>query len=321
MKRIKLNFLKDYLFILPLIIVVVDLVLHRYLPDKEVNVTSNCYSLVLISLAVIYLLLIVTPGLKNYTSIRTLYYVPLISVIVALFGVWDLATLKSGLLSLPFFPGPEKTIYSFVSDWQLLGKSVLYSLRLVLFGYFIGSITGLISGVILGWSSRGNYWLGPLVKIIGPIPATVWIPISMTVFPNSFIATVFLVALAVWFPVTVLTNSGIANVSKNYYDVARTLGANRNYLVSRVAIPAAAPMIFLSLYAGLFTAFIALLSAEMLGARAGLGWYINWHQGWYEFGKVFACLFILGILVTVFISIFLKAKDWLLVWQKGLIKL
>ena len=57
--------------------------------------------------------------------------------------------------------------------------------------------------------------------------------------------------MAVWFPVTMLTSSGIANVPVSYLDVARTLGAGRRYLIFRVAIPAAMPSIFLGLFMGL----------------------------------------------------------------------
>jgi ABC-type Fe3+ transport system permease subunit len=56
---------------------------------------------------------------------------------------------------------------------------------------------------------------------------------------SSYSAAVFLIALATFFPVAVLTWSGVANVSKSYYDVARTLGASEWFLVLRVAIPAA----------------------------------------------------------------------------------
>ena len=54
-----------------------------------------------------------------------------------------------------------------------------------------------------------------------------------------------IIALAVWFPVTMLTASGISNTRASYLDVARTLGAGRAYLIFRVAIPAAMPNIFI----------------------------------------------------------------------------
>ena len=90
-----------------------------------------------------------------------------------------------------------------------------------------------------------------------------------SVFPSSWSASTFLVALATGFPVTVLTWSGVAGVNKAYFDVARTLGASRGFLILRVAIPAALPHVFVGLFMGLGGSFAVLVVAEMLGEPEG----------------------------------------------------
>ena len=97
---------------------------------------------------------------------------------------------------------------------------------------------------------------GPLLghagaKVVGPIPATAWIPLAMVLSPSAMFSAVALIALAVWFPVTMLTASGLSNTRASYLDVARTLGAGRAYLIFHVAIPAAMPSIFIGLFMGL----------------------------------------------------------------------
>ena len=205
-------------------------------------------------------------------------------------------------------------------DWKTLGISTLYSLRLLGTGYFIGGLMGLITGILIGWNEKWNYWIQPVLKTIGPIPATAWIPLAMVVFPTSFWASVFLIALAVWFPVTVMTSSGIANVPNSFFEVARTLGADEKYLIFRVAIPAAFPTIFVGLFMGLGTSFITLIVAEMLGVKAGLGWYINWAQGWAEYAKVYATLIVIAVIFSSLITLLFRVRDRILVWQRGLIK-
>ncbi len=207
-----------------------------------------------------------------------------------------------------------------MNDWQLLAVSTFYSLRLLFTGYFIGILLGFITGVSIGWNKRCNYWIMPVLKVIGPIPATAWIPIAMSVFPTSFLASVFLIVLAVWFPVTVMTSSGIANVRNAFFEVARTLGANQRYLIFRVAIPAAFPMIFIGLFMGLGASFLTLIVSEMLGVKAGLGWYINWAQGWAEYSKVYATLIVIAVIFSSLITLLFKFKDRVLIWQRGLIK-
>ncbi|PYL13476.1 MAG: hypothetical protein DMF43_05150 [Verrucomicrobia bacterium] len=129
-----------------------------------------------------------------------------------------------------------------------------------------------------------------------------------------------LIALAVWFPVTMLTASGISNTRASYLDVARTLGAGRAYLVFRVAIPAAIPNIFIGLFMGLGASFLTLVVAESVGVKSGLGWYVSWAQGWAEYGKVYAALIIMAAFFSTLMTLLFKLRDHVLVWQKGVIK-
>ncbi len=94
-----------------------------------------------------------------------------------------------------------------------------------------------------------------MLRFIGPLPATAWLPMAFFTFPSSWSASTFLIALATGFPVTVLTWSGVASVSNAYYDVARTLGATPSFLVLKVAIPAALPHVFVGLFMGLGSSF------------------------------------------------------------------
>jgi NitT/TauT family transport system permease protein len=161
----------------------------------------------------------------------------------------------------------------------------------------------------------------PILKIVGPIPATAWIPLTMVVFSKMpSMSAAILVALAVWFPVTMLTASGISNTRASYLDVARTLGAGRLYLIFRVAIPAAMPNIFIGLFMGLGASFLTLVVAEQVGVKSGLGWYIDWARTNGEYGKVYAALIIMSVFFSTIMTVLFKIRDYVLVWQKGVIK-
>ncbi|RYD72058.1 MAG: ABC transporter permease subunit, partial [Verrucomicrobiaceae bacterium] len=125
---------------------------------------------------------------------------------------------------------------------------------------------------------------------------------------------------AVWFPVTMLTASGISNTRASYLDVARTLGASRNFLIFRVAIPAAMPNIFIGLFMGLGSAFLTLVVAETVGVKSGLGWYLSWAKEWAEYGKVYAALVIMAVFFSTIMTALFRLRDHILVWQKGTIK-
>src|SRR5207237_2533941 len=169
-----------------------------------------------------------------------------------------------------------------VDDWRSPGRGqpaladcMWHSLGLLSSGYFCGSVLGVICGVLIGWSPRARYWGMPVLKMVGPIPATAFIPLALMVFPSALMSAVSLIALAVWFPVTMLTFSGISNTRASYLDVARTLGAGRRYLIFRVAIPAAMPSIFVGLFMGLGASFLTLVVAVSVGVKSGLGWLVD----------------------------------------------
>ena len=245
---------------------------------------------------------------------------PIIAAAVVSLGIWELVTSGFQLLPLPYFPGPAAVLGSMVSDRVLLFDSTWHSLLLLLSGYVLGAAVALVTGVCIGWSARAHYWGMPLLKFVGPIPATAWIPLAMVLSPSAMFSAVALIALAVWFPVTMLTASGISNTRASYLDVARTLGAGQRYLIFHVAIPAAMPSIFIGLFMGLGTSFLTLVVAETVGVKSGLGWYVGWAQGWAEYGKVYGALLIMAAFFSTIMTVLFKVRDRVLGWQKGIIK-
>jgi NitT/TauT family transport system permease protein len=242
-------------------------------------------------------------------------------IALALFlAAWEAVTAKLGLLPLPFFPPPQAILEVVIDDRGLLGAGIFASFRLLASGYLLGACIGFVTGVAIGWSRLAAYWIHPVLRFIGPLPATAWLPLAFFVFPSSFSASIFLIALATGFPVTVLTWSGIAGVNNAYYDIARTLGASQRFLVLKVAIPAAMPHVFVGLFMGLGTSFAVLVVAEMLGVKAGLGWYLQWAQGWAAYANMYAALLIMAFLCSGLITMLFRLRDRLLSWQKGLVR-
>jgi NitT/TauT family transport system permease protein len=307
------------LFAVPLALAIA-LVVHWCAARKEPPIETNWYAFFLSALlgaaVAVALLQSVWPRLREW--IRTT--APLIAVAVLFLTGWELTTAGFRLLPLPYFPSPASVLQSLVNDRGILFDSTWHSLILLLSGYAMGVAAGLISGICIGWFPYARYWGMPVLKIVGPIPATAWIPLAMVLSPSAIFSATGLIALAVWFPVTMLTASGVSNTRTSYLDVARTLGAGRSYLIFRVAIPAAMPSIFLGLFMGLGASFLTLVVAETVGVKSGLGWYLSWAQGWAEYGKVYAALVIMAAFFSTIMTALFKARDAVLVWQKGVIK-
>lgn len=235
-------------------------------------------------------------------------------------AVWTVLTAKTGILPQPFFPTPQAMLEVFIYDWPKILYSASFSVWLLAKGFFFGAIAGFLIGIGMGWSRAVSYWATPLLRYIGPLPATAWLPLAFFIFPTSGSASVFLIAFSTAFPVAVLTWSGIAAVNRDYYEIARTLGASPLFLILRVAVPAALPHVFVGLFMGLSTSFAVLVVAEMLGVEAGLGWYLQWAQGWAAYANMYAALFVMAAMCSGLITLLFRIRDRVLVWQKGVVR-
>jgi NitT/TauT family transport system permease protein len=234
---------------------------------------------------------------------------------IALF-VWDVLSTRTGILPLPFFPGPVQIAEVAWSDRAELWRSTLYSLRLFSYGFLSGTALGVGTGVLIGWYREWHYWLFPVIRLCGIIPAVAWIPFGMAVFPSSFITGVFMIAICSWFPVALAAANGFASIRRSYFEAARILGADDGFTLRRVAIPAAVPAIFTGISAATGLSFCTLVVSEMVGAEAGLGWYINWAKGWSVYSKVYAAIIVMAIAFSAILALIGFARGRLLVWYE-----
>ncbi len=305
------------------------LALHVGLPDKQpppitwvaaLPVWQHPYPVALGAILACSLVLAAVYALWPFARPWLRDRAPLLAGFTAVLCLWDLVTLKLNWLSLPYFPPPDEVFGAIVEDRRILLVSAWHSLQLLLTGYAVGVAAGLVTGVLVGWFTRVRYWAMPALKVIGPLPATALVPLVMTIWRDSFSCAVALIGFAVWFPVTMLTSSGIASVPLSYLDVARTLGAGRSYLIFRVALPAALPHVFVGLFMGLGAAFLTLIVAETVGVPAGLGWYLKWRQGYLEYAYVYGALVVTAAFFSTLMTLLFLLRDRVLRWQKGVIK-
>jgi NitT/TauT family transport system permease protein len=314
------NKMKIFKLQLPLLSALITVLFELLVPDSSLHKSADHEYLVwfIVILTTIYeiVLLVGSRNVRGVLLYKSAFYTAFFQVL----NVFNLLTVKFAVLPVLYFPSLDRIFGVLISDSAFLGQCLLYTLRIQLSGWLLGVAAGICTGIAIGFSKRFRYWCQPLVRVLGPIPPTAWIPIVLVVFPSVIVASSFLIALAVWFPTTVLTSNGIANIKNSYFEVASTLGAGKTYSVFKVGIPAAMPFMFIGIFNGTCSSFITLVTAEMLGAKYGIGWYINWQKEMMSYANVYAGLIVMSLVCFVVISVLFKLRDRLLVWQKGVIK-
>lgn len=314
--------MKHFTKVLPILSIALALILDIVLPDNlQHPAAEHPYFIWLLGAAlVVYLIFYAVsffrPSLRAKLEYKAYFYAG-----AALFlNILNLLTVKFAILPVLYFPSLDRVFGVLFEDSAFLAKCLAYSARLLFIGWFCGAIVGMLTGIAIGFSKTFSYWVQPLVRVLGPIPSTAWIPIVLIAFPSAVSASAFLIALAVWFPTTVLTSSGIAAIPNAYFEVSSTLGAGSFYRIAKVGIPAAMPHMFLGLFNGTCSSFITLVTAEMLGAKYGIGWYINWQKEMMAYANVYAGLIIIAVTFFILITLLFKFRDRVLAWQKGVIK-
>lgn len=294
-----------------------DVLLPRSLEQK--SVTEPWFSILLAAVLVSYGAAVLQRWKPSWAE-GAAWSAPFLAGVVLFFNIYNILSAKLALLPVLYFPAPDRILAVFTDDPVYILTCMAYSYRLLLQGWLFGAIAGVLTGVLVGFSKTASYWISPLVRGLGPIPSTAWIPLVLVAFPSVVSGSVFLIALAVWFPTTVLTASGIANIKQSYFEAASTLGAGRFYQILHVGIPAAMPNVFLGLFNGTCSSFITLMTAEMLGAKYGLGWYINWQKEMMAYANVYAGLIMIAVSFYFIITGMFKLRSRVLGWQKGVIK-
>ena len=289
------------------------------LPDVVHWGSGPLFAQIMVGAAIIFVILALSVHRLGRAGERIVHYGPWFIAIGVWLTLWELTTAKFGWLPKPFFSPPHGLLNVYVADGPRLLICIGYTLRLWSLGFVSGVAVGYVLGIALGWSKSFAYWGMPILKLIGPVPATAWIPVTFYFFPTTFLASIFIVGLASGIPVAILTASGVGSINKAYYDVGHVLGASDWYLIRKIAVPGSLPHTFVGLFMGLYYSFAVLVVAEMLGAKFGLGWYIQFQTAYSGYANVYATLLIMALLCSGVVRLMFMVRDRLLVWQKGFI--
>lgn len=184
-----------------------------------------------------------------------------------------------------------------------IGWNLLISLRRVAIGYILASIVAIPLGILIGISPVAYRAFNPYVQLLKPVSPLAWLPLGLYILRDSELTGVFIIFISSIWPTLINTAFGVANVDKDYLDVANTLGASRLRTIFKVIIPAAMPNILSGLRISMGIAWLVIVAAEML-LGTGLGYFI-----WNEWNNLYipnilVAIFIIGIVGLLLDSIF-----------------
>ncbi|MEK4495468.1 ABC transporter permease [Ureibacillus sp. FSL W8-0352] len=194
---------------------------------------------------------------------------------VILITIWQLIIVV-GNYEAALFPPPLlvwKGIVSLILDGTLFVHLQVSLLRFIT-GYLSAVIVAIGLGLILGRIPLLWGVIDPIVQVLRPVSPIAWSPFIVLWFGIGNIPAIVIIFIAAFFPVLLSTVGAVRKVDQTYLKVAQNFEIKRFELLRKIIFPAIFPYIANGLHIAVGTAWIFLVSGEMIGARSGLGYLI-----------------------------------------------
>ncbi|HEY2597863.1 MAG TPA: ABC transporter permease [Candidatus Dormibacteraeota bacterium] len=210
---------------------------------------------------------------------------------LALIAVWEIGS-SSGWWSSLILPSPlaiGSTFVALVRDGTL-PQNLAVSLQRVVIGAGIGITTGITLGIVSGLWRIGEESFDAILQMMRTLPYLVMLPLFVIWFGIDEFPKILIIAIGTSMPMYLNTFSGVRNVDRRLVEMAQSFGLNRVRLILTVIIPGAMPSILTGLRYSLGVGWLALVVAEQINARAGLGFLISDAQSLFLTDVLLVCV-------------------------------
>ena len=180
--------------------------------------------------------------------------------------------------------GPTKSLSPYSGTCT---ANAFYSARRVLQGFLLAAAIGVPLGIAIGWNRLLARLVDPSIQLLRPVPITAWLPFSIAVFGIYDASALFLIGLGAFYPIVVNTTHGVRDTNLLLLRAARMMGAGEPTILTKVVFRSALPSIFTGLRLGIGIAWTAVIVAEMIAVKSGLG-YVLWDA--YYVGRMDICV-------------------------------
>ena len=166
------------------------------------------------------------------------YYGMLAGSLACIIVVWYIAAhAVNNSFKFPFIEDVLSKIGYSLLDLHVW-RSMYITMRRVFMGVFYGALIGFPLGVVMGFSNAVMRIIAPFINSIRQIPTMCWVPLAVVWFGLGDGPTIFIIAFQAVFNVVLSTVSAVQDISGDYYNAVRSMGANTLGVVTDVVFPA-----------------------------------------------------------------------------------
>ena len=231
---------------------------------------------------------------------------PYLYAAIAVIGVWWMVVLIAKP-HMSLLPSPFATAQTFIALLATgeLEQHAAYSVCRVLAAWSLAALVAVPLGFAMGRWQRLERVLDPVVELFRPISPLAWIPLAILWFGIDEGGKVFIIFIGTFFPILLNTIAGAKNIDPVLVRAGRILGCTDDAsLFRKVVLPASLPQVIVGLRISFGTGWAAIIAAELVAARSGLGYLISNGMEVLRSDLVLVGMVTIGVLGVLFDAVF-----------------
>ncbi len=212
-----------------------------------------------------------------------------------------------------FLPGAYNSVKKLIelTEAGTLIPHLWASAYRIIVGTLLGMMLSIPMGLFMGENPKVDRYLGMAFNVLYPIPKVVFLPILVVMLGVGDASKIFLIALVLFFQLTVVIRDAAKNIPKDVEQVMDSLGASWLQNMIHLVFPACLPEIMTSLRSTLGVSTAMLFITENFASFKGLGYYITRCMD----SRDYAEILMLGIFASVLYWAIGLAEKKLCYWK------
>jgi NitT/TauT family transport system permease protein len=236
--------------------------------------------------------------------------------IFALLTVWEVAP-RLGLVDATFLPSFSTVLGAW---WDLLVSGQLLentqaSLTRSLAGFGLAVAGAVPLGLLIGWYKPVATLLGPVLEVFRNTAALALLPVFVLLLGIGETSKIAIVFYACTWPILLNTISAVGGVDPTLLRLAKSMNLSGFRLFQKVILPAAVPTVFTGVRLAGAVSILVLVAAEMVGAKAGLGYLINASQYNFAIPQMYAGIITISAIGVLFNQLLVTLERRFTSWR------
>ena len=212
-------------------------------------------------------------------------------------------------------PSPYEVLFSIKDNYILLSYHSLITFFEILFGFMLGLLFGMYTGILLIISKSMRKWMLPFIILTQAIPIFAIAPVLTLWVGYGIWSKIIMTTLIIYFPITIAFYDGLKRIDPMIIYLAKMMGASTYSMLIKIRIPFALPQLTSGLKLAAAFAPMGAVIGEWVGASKGLGYLMLYASGRVQIDLMFSSIIILAFFTILLYNLVSFISNYITRWD------